>query len=217
MPEMVIFDCDGVLIDSERLAVVLDMEMLAALGWPLTPTEVIERFMGRSATHMLSEIERWLGHPLPEGWTEDWDERYRQKFAAELEPVDGIVEALDQITLATCVASSSEHDHLRRNLGTVGLYDRFEGRIFSASEVKNGKPAPDLFLHAALRMGVEPAGCVVVEDSRYGVQAGRAAGMHVLAYAGGGLTPVDALAGPGTTVFEDMRQLPELLANLDHA
>jgi HAD superfamily hydrolase (TIGR01509 family) len=216
MPEMVIFDCDGVLIDSERLAVVLDVEMLAALGWALTPTEVIERFMGRSATHMLSEIERWLGHPLPEGWTEDWDERYRQKFAAELEPVDGIVEALDQITLATCVASSSEHGHLRRNLATVGLYDRFQGRIFSASEVENGKPAPDLFLHAALRMGVEPSNCVVVEDSRYGVQAARAAGMHVLAYAGGGMTPVDALAGPGTTVFEDMRQLPELLACLDH-
>jgi HAD superfamily hydrolase (TIGR01509 family) len=217
MPEMVIFDCDGVLIDSERLAVVLDLEMLAALGWRLTRTEVIERFMGRSATHMLGEIERWLGHPLPEGWTEDWDERYRKKFAAELEPVDGIVEALEQITLATCVASSSEHDHLRRNLATVGLYDRFEGRIFSASEVENGKPAPDLFLHAARRMGVAPAGCVVVEDSRYGVQAARAAGMHVLAYAGGGMTPIDALAGPGTTVFQNMRQLPELLANLDQA
>jgi HAD superfamily hydrolase (TIGR01509 family) len=217
MPEMVIFDCDGVLIDSERLAVVLDMEMLAVLGWSLPQTEVIERFMGRSATYMLSEIERWLGHPLPERWAEDWDERYRQKLAAELEPVDGIVEALEQITLATCIASSSEHDHLRRNLRTVGLYDLFKGRIFSASEVENGKPAPDLFLHASLRMGVEPSRCVVVEDSRYGVQAGRAAGMHVLAYAGGGMTPIDALAGPGTTVFEDMRQLPELLANLDYA
>ena len=217
MLELVIFDCDGVLIDSERLAVVLDMEMLAALGWALTRTEVIERFMGRSASHMLSEIERWLGHPLPEGWTEAWDERYRQKFAAELEPVDGIVEALDQITLAMCVASSSEHDHLRRNLRTAGLYDRFEGRIFSASEVENGKPAPDLFLHAGLRMGVEPSDCVVVEDSRYGVQAARAAGMHVLAYTGGGMTPIDTLAGPGTTVFEDMHQLPELLANLARA
>jgi HAD superfamily hydrolase (TIGR01509 family) len=213
---MVIFDCDGVLVDSERLAVVLESEMLAVLGWRLTRAEVIERFMGRSAAYMLSEVERWLGHPLPDGWAEDWDERYRQKLAAELEPVDGIVEALEQITLLTCVASSSEHDHLRRNLRTVGLYDRFEGRIFSASEVENGKPAPDLFLHAALRMGVEPAGCVVVEDSRYGVQAGRAAGMHVLAYAGGGMTPVEALAGPDTTVFDDMRQLPELLANLDH-
>ena len=214
MPEMVIFDCDGVLIDSERLAVVLDMEMLAALGWQLTRAEVIERFMGRSASNMLSEIERWLGHDLPVGWIEEWDERYREKFATGLEPVAGIVEALEQITLTTCVASSSEHQHLRRNLGTVGLYERFEGRIFSASEVDNGKPAPDLFLHAVLRMSVEPSRCVVVEDSRYGVRAGRAAGMSVLAYAGGGMTPVDALAGPGTTVFQDMRQLPELLAHL---
>jgi HAD superfamily hydrolase (TIGR01509 family) len=215
MPELVIFDCDGVLVDSERLAVVLDMEMLAELGWSLTRTEVIERFMGRSAAHMLGEIERWLGHPLPKGWTETWDTRYRELYAAELEPVEGIVEALRQITLPMCVASSSTPDRLRRNLRTVGLYDRFEGRIFSASEVENGKPAPDLFLHAARAMGVEPAECVVVEDSRYGVLAGRTAGMHVLAYAGGGMTPISALAGPGTAVFHDMRQLPALLSGVE--
>ncbi|MFD0593348.1 HAD family hydrolase [Catellatospora coxensis] len=104
---------------------------------------------------------------------------------AGLVPVPGIVEALNAITLPTCVASSGRHDKMRNTLGITGLYERFEGRIFSATEVANGKPAPDLFLHAAARMGADPARCVVVEDSRPGVQAARAAGMRVLAYAGG--------------------------------
>ncbi len=99
--------------------------------------------------------------------------------------VDGIIEALDQITTRSCVASSSDPDSLRRKLQLTGLHERFAGRVFSATDVKNGKPAPDLFLHAADRMGVPPSRCVVVEDSRHGVEAARAARMDVLAYAGG--------------------------------
>ena len=109
------------------------------------------------------------------------------------------------------VASSSGHDSLRFKLELTGLYKRFAGRIFSAAEVANGKPAPDLFLHAASRMGVDPGECVVVEDSRYGVEAARAADMDVLAYAGG-LTPAEVLDGPRTVVFDDMRALAELVA-----
>jgi beta-phosphoglucomutase-like phosphatase (HAD superfamily) len=109
------------------------------------------------------------------------------------------------------VASSSPPERLRFKLELTGLYKRFAGRIFSAAEVANGKPAPDLFLHAARQMEVDPAACVVVEDSRYGVQAARAAEMDVLAYAGG-LTPGDVLAGPRTVVFDDMRSLPDLLS-----
>jgi HAD superfamily hydrolase (TIGR01509 family) len=135
----------------------------------------------------------------------------RHAFEAELQPVAGIREALERISLPVCVASSSPPERLRYKLELTGLYERFAGRIFSASEVANGKPAPDLFLHAARQLGFDPAACVVVEDSRYGVQAARAAGMDVLGYAGG-VTSGDVLAGPRTIVFDDMRLLPELLS-----
>lgn len=210
MTELVIFDCDGVLVDSEPIAVRIDVEMFAELGMTVSKQEVIDRFVGRSPEVLIHAVERHLGHPPPDGWEERGEQRLREAFAAELEPVDGVVEALDRISLPVCVASSSPPERLRFKLELTGLYDRFAGRIFSATEVVNGKPAPDLFLHAARQMGVDPTGCVVVEDSRYGVQAARAAGMDVLGYAGG-LTPADVLAGPRTVVFDDMRSLPELL------
>ena len=210
--ELVIFDCDGVLVDSERLAVRIDVRVLAELGWILTEKEVIERFVGRSHEFMVAEIEAHLGRPLAADWEDPFQSLYRNAFAAELRPVEGIVEALDQITLRTCVASSGTHEKMRYTLGLTGLYDRFAGRIFSASEVPRGKPAPDLFLHAAKRMGVEPAACVVIEDSRYGVEAARAAGMLALGYAGG-LTAAEYLRGPGTIVFNEMCELPRLLAS----
>jgi HAD superfamily hydrolase (TIGR01509 family) len=209
--ELVIFDCDGVLVDSERIAVRVEAEFLAELGWPLTEAEIVERFMGRTAEYMDEAIEARLGSRLPGDWKDQFQRRYREAYAADLRAVDGIVEVLDQLTVPTCVASSGSHDKLRLTLGHTGLYGRFEGRIFSGYEVANGKPAPDLFLHAASRMGVDPVGCAVVEDSRWGVEAARAAGMRAFGYAGG-LTPPDFLEGHGTVVFEDMRDLPGLLA-----
>ena len=211
--ELVIFDCDGVLVDSERLAVRVESEFLTELGWPLTQDEVVERFMGRTDQYMHEAIQAQLGERLPAGWKDQFHRRYREAYAAELVPVDGITEALDQITVPTCVASGGSHDKLRFTLGHTGLYERFEGRIFSGYEVANGKPAPDLFLHAAARMGAEPARCAVVEDSLFGVLAARAAGMSAFGYTGGGLTPPERLEGEATVVFEDMRQLPRLLAN----
>jgi HAD superfamily hydrolase (TIGR01509 family) len=208
--ELVIFDCDGVLIDSERLAIKVDVQMLHELGWPLSEAEVIERFVGRSDRETRAAIEAHLGRKLPAGWEERVERLYRQAFAAELAPVRGVLEALDRISLPSCIASSGTHEHLGYTLGLTGLYERFAGRIFSAEDVAAGKPAPDLFLHAAERMAAAPAGCVVVEDSRSGVQAARAAGMRVLAFAGG-LTPAELLDGPDTIVFEDMRELPSLL------
>ena len=212
MPEtrLVIFDCDGVLVDSERVAVRLEVTLLAELGWQLTEAEIAERFVGRTDAYMRAEIERHIGQELPTDWDEQAALRYRQAFETELTPVDGIVDALDRITAQTCVASSGTHDKMRFTLGITGLYPRFEGRIFSTTEVAHGKPAPDLFLHAAGRLGVDPAHCVVVEDSPFGVQAARAAGMRAFGYAGG-LTPAARLDGPGTTVFHDMRALPELI------
>jgi HAD superfamily hydrolase (TIGR01509 family) len=208
---LVIFDCDGVLVDTERIAVRIDVIVLAELGWPMTEAEVVERFMGRSDEEMTADIEAHLGRRLPASWEEPFRHLYREAFAAELEPVAGVVEALDAIAIPTCVASSGTHEKIRFTLGLTGLYERFAGRIFSVSDVARGKPAPDLFLHAAGRMGIPPAQCAVVEDSRYGVEAARAAGMRAFGYAGG-LAPRGALAGPQTIIFEDMRELPRLLA-----
>jgi HAD superfamily hydrolase (TIGR01509 family) len=207
---LVIFDCDGVLVDSERLMVRVEVALLAELGWPLTEAEVVERFMGRSPAARAEAVRAQLGDGMPEDWQERLDHGYRTAYEADLHPVDGVVEALDRIATPTCVASSGSHEAIRHTLGLTGLLGRFEGRIFSATEVAEGKPAPDLFLHAAARMGAEPHACAVVEDSRYGVEAARAAGMRAFGYAGG-LTSPERLAGPGTVVFDDMRQLPELL------
>ncbi|MCF2530734.1 HAD family hydrolase [Yinghuangia soli] len=209
--ELVIFDCDGVLIDSERIAVRVDVVVLAALGWPMTEEEVVDRFVGRTTADFAADIEAYLGRPLPEDWADEFRPLYEKALRDELTPVDGIVDALDAITLPSCVASSSDHHHLRTYLGQTGLLDRFTGRIFSATEVARGKPAPDVFLHAAKTLGVDPAACAVIEDSRHGVAAARAAGMRAFGYCGG-LTPASWLEGPSTTVFDDMRALPGLLA-----
>jgi HAD superfamily hydrolase (TIGR01509 family) len=208
--ELVIFDCDGVLVDSERIAVKVDVEVFASLGLTLTEQEVIDRFVGRSDEYIASQLEVELGRPLAADWEEEFMPLYREAFAAELHPVDGIVDALDRITVPTCVASSGTQEKMRYTLGLTRLYERFAGRIFSVSEVARGKPAPDLFLHAARQIGVPPGRCAVVEDSHWGVEAARAAGMGAFGYAGG-LTPPERLEGPATTVFDDMRELPDLL------
>ncbi|WIM99896.1 HAD family hydrolase [Actinoplanes oblitus] len=207
---LVIFDCDGVLVDSERIAVRVNVAIAAQLGWPLTEAEVIDRFIGRSHASIAEIFAAELGPEAAATWTDRFEAELHQAVDAELVAVDGIVEALSGITVPTCVASSGTPEKLRHTLGRTGLYPRFAGRVFSATEVPRGKPAPDLFLHAAATMGVPPRACVVVEDSQYGVQAARAAGMRCLAYAGG-LTPIDRLEGPGTIVFDDMRDLPALL------
>ncbi len=210
--DLVIFDCDGVLVDSEHLSIHLDAEFLAGLGWPMPKSEIVERFVGRTEAAMRAEIEGHLGRDIGPEW-DAFSERYIRLFDEQLQAVDGVEGAIDAIQaagLATCVASSGGHAKIRRNLGLTGLADRFGDRIYSGEDVEHGKPAPDLFLHAAAEMAVAPARCVVIEDSRHGVAAARAAGMDVLAY-GGGVTPAAALEGPATTVFGDMRDLAQLL------
>lgn len=208
--DLVIFDCDGVLVDSERLSIAIDRRVLADLGWSLTHDEILHRFVGRSSAHFRAEVEEHLGRRLPDDWEEPYLPWYAEAFDKELQAVDGVVEALDAIGLPICVASSGPHAKIRRNLGLTGLLSRLDGRIFSAEDVSEGKPAPDLFLHAARSLGVEPSRCAVVEDSRFGVAAARAAGMRAFGYAGG-LTPPEWLAGERTTVFTEMRTLPALL------
>jgi HAD superfamily hydrolase (TIGR01509 family) len=211
--DLVIFDCDGVLVDSERLSIRLDHELLAQLGWPLGEEEIIDRWVGRTEAAMRAEIEEHLGRDVGEEWTA-FGERYVQAFAEELEPVDGIAEAVDAIQatgVATCVASSGGIDKIRRNLAKTGLLDRFDGRLFSGDDVEHGKPAPDLFLHAAAEMGAAPSRTAVIEDSVHGVSAGLAAGMTVFGYTGG-VTAADRLTRDGVTLFGDMRELPRLVS-----
>ncbi len=209
-PQLVILDCDGVLVDSEVISVRVDAEVVAELGWPLTEAEVAERYLGGSYQAMVADIEANVPGTLEPGWDNAFDRRYREAFEAELQPVAGVLAALDRITLPTCVASSGSIEKMRLTLGLTGLWERFEGRIYSADDVEHAKPAPDLFLHAATAMGVDPERCVVVEDSRYGVQAAVAAGMRVLGYSGG-LTAAETLRQAGATPFADMRELPALV------
>ncbi|MEV6954391.1 HAD family hydrolase [Streptomyces sp. NPDC051183] len=209
--ELVIFDCDGVLVDSERLAVRLQVALGAELGWPLTAEEVVERFIGRAKESIVEQLTERLGAETAALWWKQLMQRHREAVDIGLDPVDGLPEALAALTVPTCVASSGSHEKMRHTLGRTGLYGHFEGRIYSASEVPRGKPAPDLFLYAARQMGVDPAACAVVEDSGPGVRAARAAGMRAFGYSGGP-TPAERLEGPGTVVFDDMRELPRLLA-----
>jgi HAD superfamily hydrolase (TIGR01509 family) len=208
--QLIIFDCDGVLVDSERLAIRIESEGLTALGWALSQEEVIERFVGRSAAYGHAEIVAKLGTAIAESWSAEFRRKYRAALETEAVAVEGVVEALDQIDTLACVASSSGHDHLRLVLGRTGLYARFEGRIFSATDVQNGKPAPDLFLHAASSLGVPPSACAVIEDSLPGILAAQAAGMDAYAYLGG-VTPADRLQLPGVIPVAHMRDLPETL------
>jgi HAD superfamily hydrolase (TIGR01509 family) len=194
---------------TERLAIRVEAEILAGLGWPLTESDIVDRFVGRSAAHMQREIELHLGRGID--WEGEFESRYREVFERELVPVPGVTDALDRITATTCVASSGSHQRLQFTLGITGLLARFQGHIFSADDVEHGKPAPDIFLHAASHMGVLPGRCAVVEDSISGVTAGLAAGMAVFAYAGG-VTSASQLSLEGAVVFDDMRDLPEVLS-----
>lgn len=203
--DLVIFDCDGVLVDSERLAVRTESKILSGLGWPLTEDEIVERFVGRSATYMQQEIEQHLGRTID--WDIEFEPRYREVFERELVAVPGIVEALDEINIPVCVASSGSHEKMRSTLGKTGLLDRFDGCIFSVDQVEHGKPAPDIFLFAAEQMGTSPDRCAVVEDSVSGVAGGLAAGMTVFAFAGG-VTRAESLSIEAAVVFDDMRVLP---------
>lgn len=213
---LVIFDCDGVLVDSEPIALRMLVEMLAEAGVPLDAAAVSDRFLGRSLASTRALLTEEFGLTLTDAALEDMRLKLYAAFGAELAPIPGVAETLPRLAMPFCVASSSQTERIRLSLDLTGLLPAFEGAIFSASEVANGKPAPDLFLHAAARMGVDPAACLVVEDSPAGVAAGRAAGMRVVGFLGGGHAGAPshraalALLAPDAMI-DDMRDLPELL------
>ncbi|MDR3538635.1 MAG: HAD family hydrolase [Acetobacteraceae bacterium] len=215
MPDLVIFDCDGVLIDSEALCCRVDSDCLAEIGIDLPVEAIFERYVGISTTTMLADIAVRTGRALPAGFADTLRQRVRTAFEADLTAIDGVAAVLTGLTVPVCVASSSEPARLAHSLGLVGLWQRFAPHVFSATQVARGKPAPDLFLFAAAQMGHPPAGCVVIEDSLAGVQAARAAGMRVLGFTGGshcGPHHATRLREAGAdTAFARMCDLPALL------
>jgi HAD superfamily hydrolase (TIGR01509 family) len=217
-PALVIFDCDGVLVDTEPLAAQVMADIATELGRPMTAAECIDRFTGISLSQVKASLARDLGRPLPDDFEAQVRARDEAAFARALAPIDGAAAALDALAahgVAMCVASSGAVDKMRFTLGQTGLLSRLEPHLFSATMVSRGKPAPDLFLHAAARMGVPPAACVVVEDAPAGIEAARAAAMAVLGFTGGGHCTAET--GPrlkrvgAQAVFAQMRTLPALL------
>ncbi len=207
--DLIIFDCDGVLVDSEPVANRILAEELTKIGLPTTWEESVRYYMGKSGEDNLTVIQKKLGDLPPATFFETCHQRTFAAFKEELKPVSGIGKALQTLSIKKCVASSGTHEKIRYTLGLTELLPFFNGNIFSASDVSRGKPHPDLFLYAADKMGVVPASCVVIEDSLPGVQAGIAAGMKVFGYVA--LSSADDLVKAGATTFTDMRQLPDLL------
>ena len=211
---LVIFDCDGVLVDSEPLANTCFSRALQREGLDWTVEETMRRLMGRSMKSCVEIVEHELDRALPDGFVDRLQADTMEAFRdAPLKTVPGIVEAIDAIEaagIATCVASSGGLDKMRVTLGIVGLWSRFEGRIFSSSQVPRGKPFPDLFLHAAIQMNEQPFDCTVVEDSLPGIQAASSAGMRALAYVGAPHTDAEALRAAGGRTFDAMSSLPML-------
>lgn len=184
--ELVIFDNDGVLVDSERLANEVLARLLTELWRPTTLEECLEEYLGGAIERVRSRVEKESGRPLPPDFEDRYHEDLFAAFDAGLVAVPGVEAILDRLDVTGtpfCVASSGSRERIAKSLRRVGLGQRFEGRAFSAEDVAHGKPAPDLFLHAAARLGADPAATVVVEDSPLGVEAAAAAGMHVIGFA----------------------------------
>jgi HAD superfamily hydrolase (TIGR01509 family) len=219
--EAIVFDCDGVLVDSEPLSIGYECRALNALGWPISYEECLLRFVGLSQASANAIIEQELGRPLPEGFGERLQNEIVAAFDAELRPIPHVAEAIDAIDLPRCVASSSQPFRIRKALAVTGLLARFDPWIYSASMVARGKPFPDLFLHAASAMGVDPAACIVIEDSEAGLRAASAAGMTGVGFVGGGHARLPGYAerlraAGAREVLADMRELASLVARLRH-
>lgn len=215
--ELVIFDCDGVLIDSEVISTRSTVKALGAIGYEISEADAFQQFVGKSYSSIRKLIEMDWGRALPSSFSADLERLTLDTMADDLQPIQGVATALARIDLPRCVASSSSIAWIRQGLTSTSLLAFFDPHLFSASMVENGKPAPDIFLHAAREMGVQPESAVVVEDSVAGVTAGAAAGMRVIGFTGGSHI-VDAghgdllRAAGADRVIASMDALPDLLA-----
>jgi HAD superfamily hydrolase (TIGR01509 family) len=224
----ILFDCDGVLVDSEAITLSVLQQMLAELGWQMTLEECMRQFLGRLVRDNAALIEQHTGVPMTQAWMEEFLRRRDAALSTQLTAIDGVQDALAQIERVygarMACASGADRRKITLQLGKVGLTHYFTGRIFSGFEQAQSKPAPDVYLAAAAHLGVDPKQCAVIEDSPTGVRAGVASGAKVFAYvphhcpsveALGGVVAVSAslIAVGAHSVFSDMRVLPALLAN----
>lgn len=208
--DLIIFDCDGVLVDSEVLCHQVLQKMIGEYGVTLTLEETFGHFMGSSTEGCVATLASVIGRPAPDDFLGRFTERAFSAFSDGLVAVPGVAELIAALPWPYCVASNGPHEKMKFTLGRTGLIQHFEGRMFSAQDVQRPKPAPDLFLHAAKACGAEPANCVVIEDSPTGVKAARAAGMTVLGYAAMGQA-AKLMAAGAHEVFSAMDALPDLL------
>lgn len=217
--DLIIFDCDGVLVDSEPLAMQVLIAAIGAQGPAITPTMAYRDYLGRSLSSISASLLDSHGMPLGQAALTSMRNDLYALYRRELRASPGLPEILGQLKIPFCVASSSQPERIRISLELTGMLDAFEPNIFSATMVQNGKPAPDLFLHAARSMGVAPANCLVIEDSPAGITAARTAGMAVFGYLGGshivpaGLADTIAALRPDR-IFNDMHTLPDLVFSL---
>jgi HAD superfamily hydrolase (TIGR01509 family) len=208
--ELVIFDCDGVLVDSEHITNQIFCHMLNELGLSVTLDDMFERFVGLSMPQCLALITELHGAPPPDSFVPELRSRAAEALREQIRPIPGVAEALERLSLPYCVASSGEHEKIRLTLGATGLLEHFENKIFSVVDVPRPKPAPDVFLFAARSLGAEPSRCAVVEDTPTGVRAAIAAGMYVFGFCAN--TPAYRLKEAGAhEVFSEMRLFPGLL------
>jgi HAD superfamily hydrolase (TIGR01509 family) len=217
--DLIIFDCDGVLVDSEVISCRAHADVLSRHGYPITPDQVLVRFLGVSEREARLMVEEEIGRKLPDDLEEQVNAATLQSYAADLQAITHVAAAMTSIDLPRCVASSGTPDKIRHGLTCAGLYDLLAPHIFSATQVARGKPAPDLFLFAAEEMKTAPETCLVIEDSIPGVTGARAAGMTVLGFHGGSHCPpghAAMLRAAGAELtFDDMRQLPELVRRIE--
>jgi HAD superfamily hydrolase (TIGR01509 family) len=216
--DLVIFDCDGVLVDSEVIGCRAHSELLTRHGYPITAEQVLNRFLGVSDREARLIVENETGRKLPDDFDAQVKAEILKYYADGLEAIAHVADAIAAINLPKCVASSSTPEKIRHGLECAGLYEQLAPHIFSATQVERGKPAPDLFLFAAEQMRAAPARCLVIEDSVPGVTGAVAAGMTVLGFHGGShCLPghAEKLRAAGAAVlFDDMRQLPDLVRNM---
>ncbi|MBK8458576.1 MAG: HAD family hydrolase [Phyllobacteriaceae bacterium] len=187
MPDLVIFDCDGVIVDSEIIAATVEAEMLAEAGVAIAAEDIMARYAGLTFRDILLSVERDAQVPLSASLLDRCHAEVDRRLATELNAIDGVERAIASAGERFCIASNSNADRIAMMLRKTGLADLFDGNIYSAFDVPNGKPkpAPDVFLHAARAMGAEPARTIVIEDSVHGVKAAKAAGMRVIGFTGG--------------------------------
>ena len=205
----IIFDCDGVLVDTEKIGNEILLSMAAEHGFEMKIEDAYSNFNGRNLKECFLHVESSIGKKLPDNFESEYRERSFEAFKTQVKPMEGVVDFIEKLKIPYCVASSGPVEKIRLNLETAGLLDKFENKIFSAYQINSWKPDPGIFLFAAKEMGFEVKDCIVVEDSKAGVMAGIRGGFKVYGFVND--NNFDDLKNEGATVFSSYDELKELL------